>query len=160
VDEVEVAPLSEEEQRLLALLDALEEQSLEALEAYARLLVTLNSSLLAGAAGLFALGTRVWALVEAVPVGRWLVVLMLGFWFLSLLASLWSLWPRRVVVPAADLERARKAIEGLLRRKSRGVAVASWAFGLAALAMVAVVVLALWAQGGSDAGGPASARLW
>ena len=132
--EVPSQPLSEADRRLEATLARLEEESLAALEAHARQVITLCTTLLAAFFGLLSLGDRS-AFLDRWWV-QWMITATLTAFFLSLVLSLDALLPRPYRLPRADLTAKREALDRILHRKYRAMKWATWAFGAAILLLL------------------------
>ncbi len=134
--------LTEAEERLVERMEALEVASLQTLEAHARQVVTLSTTLLAAFLGLLSLGERPGWLARPGP--QVLAALTVTLLFLALALALDALLPRRYAVPRSDLRAQAQALAHVLERKHRAVTRATWAFAGALLALLATVLVVLW----------------
>ena len=133
-DETLVRPLSDSDQRLEKLFEDLERGSLDTLEAAARQIITLSTTLLGAFFGLLAIkDAPAYLACGEVKV---LAAVALGGFFASLLFAMNAVLPRRYALPSADLTAKREALHAMLAHKQRSLARASYLFGGAALAML------------------------
>ncbi len=144
-DEIIVPPLEldESDRALEALFARWEAESLSAIEAHARQIVSLCTALLAAFFGLLALPQAPSFL--ALPGLRFLAGLTLLAFFSALVLALTALQPQRYAVPRADLTAKRHAAQTLLNRKYTALRRATAAFGLATGLMLVTAWAALWA---------------
>jgi hypothetical protein len=148
VVEPESRRFTQEEHKLLAFFDTLEQESLTRLEDAARQIIGLVTALLTLAVGLLALGGEpVAPLLAAQPV---LVAgaATLAALLLALIAALDVVLPAAYRYRAASLDDRRTAYQQMLERKGDGLRAAVVFFGLAMFGLAALIGLLLWARVG------------
>ena len=143
-EEIPFAPpqeLTEADRHLETVVQRLAVESIPTLEAHARQVVTLSTTLLAAFFGLLSLEQPPPFLAR--PAVRALAGLTLVGFFAALLCGLDALLPRGYRVPLADLTAQRDLLDRLLRRKEAAVRRATYLFGLAAGLMLLTALAAL-----------------
>lgn len=135
------APLAPQDEALQALFQELETRSLETLEAAARQIITLSTTLL----GLF---FGILALKDAPDyLGLTWIKMLAALSLLAFLAALFCalnvLLPRLTTYNRRDLSAMRHTFDLLLQRKSRSLQWAQWLFGAGALFLLALILFIL-----------------
>ncbi len=123
-----------------------EKQALAApdnLEAAARQLITLGTSLLGVLFGVLSIAGDPLPSYLAMPVVRGLGMAVVVLLLVSLWAALFVVLPRRGEAASGVPASQAEVFQRLLRRKSRALTIAVWAFGLALVCLGAVLVIAL-----------------
>ncbi len=135
------APLTPEDEALQSLFRNLEKNSLETLEAAARQIITLVTTLLGLFFGVLALKDDP-AYLSALPV-KALAALALGAFLAALFLALDVVLPRLQNYNRRDLTEMRRLYAALLRRKSGSLRRAQRAFGLGALLLFGLILTIL-----------------
>jgi len=135
---VESSPLSAEDERLDKLFDEMEQGSLKTLEDAARQIITLSTALLGAFFGLLAFkdAPAYLGFIEIKVIGA---VALLSF-FIALFFALIAVSPKHYDFPRASLTAKRDILNEMLTRKNKFVGLASWAFGIGALLMLAAAL--------------------
>jgi hypothetical protein len=135
------SPLSAQDERLDKLFDEMEQGSLKTLEDAARQIITLSTALLGAFFGLLALkdAPDYLAFIEIKIIGA---LALLAF-FIALFFALVAVSPKRYDFPRASLTAKRDILNEMLARKHKFVGLASWAFAIGALLMLAAALVIL-----------------
>jgi hypothetical protein len=138
--------IREETPEEAALRDWFDEQALAApdnLEAAARLIITLVTTLIGLLLGVLAVAGEPLPGYFNYPSVRWLGVAAVGLLLIALAAALVVVFPFRQAVDRNRPSEQRDAFQRILERKSAALRIAAFCFGLGLLALGAVLVIAL-----------------
>jgi hypothetical protein len=140
------AYIREETPEEAALRDWFDQQALAApdnLEAAARLIITLVTTLIGLLLGVLAVAGEPLPGYFQYPSVRWLSVAAVGLLLIALAAALVVVFPFRQAVDRQRPSAQQVAFQQLLGRKSAALRVAAVCFGLGLLALGSVLVIAL-----------------
>jgi hypothetical protein len=137
----ESAPLNRVDEDLLDYFKNLEKNSLESIENAARQIISLVTTLLGLFFGVLAFkdNPSYLAIVGVKICG----VLSAGFYISALFFALDVVMPRRIDIPAADLDAMRRLLLNLFDRKNRSLLWAQVVFGAGTLFLLAVILFLL-----------------
>jgi hypothetical protein len=137
--------LSDEERRLIALLERLEAGQLDFLDDAGKRLAELSAIMLGVVFGVTAFGDVFPpAYLTSVPAAKWLTLAGLLLYLASLSASLMAVQPRSYRRFTHNLSAARRELERIIAYKSRWLSAAGLLFFGGSALLACLVVLLLW----------------
>jgi len=142
---VDGKPLDEDDKRLVALFDKLEEGQLDFLDQAGKRVIELSTGMLAVLFGVTAFGNDFPPpyLVGNSP-AKWLVLTTLACYIVALLAGVIAVQPKRYTRSHHGLTRLRHELEKMLDYKTRWFRIGVSVFFAGSLALTTLIVMIIW----------------